>query len=428
MTIALTKGNWPITSPVDALSRGLDLLLIPVVCFVLLIKAYEIFDLYVFLIIITPVYLIKNLLVDRLAPETPTLNWLDLAVLFVGIVEVVSYATSTYQPNSLYYLVEALFLFLFYCLIRFNLRHDYQRVAIYLAIAATGFWISSRALYSFWRHYGRLNALGFGDASEFKHLFGLVGSDGYATAERITMLLAFLPFPLILFFKLKRLRRVRWLMLAPVATILLALSVTFSRAVYVAVFAFLLVASLLVYRYKLFSARRIILFNLLVGIVALVCLAPVAKPVLTTLEMFKSKSQVRSLEGRIHLWRASIDIVEQHPWTGAGACNFPMRYGGYTEEHTAFVVSTFNYFLQILAERGALGLLAYSLLLFAFFKTSADHIKLCKSELYRLTAILCVASFGVVIVRDLTYSSILINKAANAVLWLMFAAIARTEA
>jgi O-antigen ligase len=144
--------------------------------------------------------------------------------------------------------------------------------------------------------------------------------------------------------------------------------------------------------------------------------------------MFKSKSQVRSFEGRMHLWRASVDIVEQHPWTGVGTYNFPMRYAAYTEDHTAIVVSTFNYFLQILAERGALGLLAYSLLLFAFFKTSAAHIKLCKSELHRLTAILFVASFAAVIVRDLTYSSILINKGANAVLWLMFAASARPEA
>jgi O-antigen ligase len=202
--------------------------------------------------------------------------------------------------------------------------------------------------------------MGFSDPTEFKHLYGLVGPPGYSTGERVTLFLLLLPFPLILFLAFKeKLRSIRWLLVCPVITLVLALSVTFLRGIYAAVFFFMLGASVLLYWYRIASGRRIIWFNLALGVVVAACLTPLAGPVLTTAAMFKSSSQVRSLEGRVQLWRGSLELVARHPWTGAGAFNFPLEYVAASEARPVFGAGAFNYFLQILVEKGALGLAAY---------------------------------------------------------------------
>jgi O-antigen ligase len=398
--------------------------LIPVVGLILLYKVYETFDLSLIIVVVTIAYSLRSLFLSW--PSIPRFDLLDLSVLFVAMAELISYATSIYPANSIRWLAEALFLLLFYCLIRTNVVHDYQRVGIYLMLTVLAFWISSRALYSFWRHYGRLDSMGFSDPTEFKHLYGLVGPPGYSTGERVTLFLLLLPFPLILFLTFKeKLRSIRWLLLCPVITLVLALSVTFLRGVYAAVFFFILGASFLLYRYRVASGRRIILFNLVLGVVVAACLVPLARPVLTTAAMFKSSSQVRSFEGRIQLWRESLELVVRHPWTGVGALNFPIGYVAASEARPVFGAGSFNYFLQVLVEKGVIGLAAYLLLLFAFFKGSITGCRLAESRLHKTAAILLMVGVAAVIVRDLTYSSMLINKGANAVLWLTLAINAR---
>lgn len=175
----------------------------------------------------------------------------------------------------------------------------------------------------------------------------------------------------------------------------------------------------------MFSARRIIIFNLALIVVVSALLAPLAKPVLTTVVMLKSLSQVRSFEGRIHLWRGSLELAGGHPWTGVGAFNFPLKYVAASEARPAFGASAFNYFLQILVEKGIIGFAAYLLLLFAFFKTSITGCRLAESRLHKTAAILLMIGIAAVIVRDLTYSSMFINKGANVVLWLALAINAR---
>ncbi|HWC77096.1 MAG TPA: O-antigen ligase family protein, partial [Blastocatellia bacterium] len=394
---------------------------------IVLVKVYELLDLSIVVVAVTLVYLLRSGLQSGF--PKPRFDLLDLSVVLVALAEVISYATSTYPPNSIRWVSEALFLLLLYSLIRVAVVHDYQRVAIYLLITALAFWISSRALYSFWRHWGRLEAMGFTDPTDFRHLYGLVGPPGYATAERVTLFLLLLPFPLILFLTFKsfkeKLRPIRWLLLAPVITLVLALSVTFSRGVYVAICFFVAGASILLYRYRVASAGRIILFNLLLAIVVSLFLSPLARPVLTTVAMFRSPSQVRSFEGRIQLWRSSLELAGRHPWTGAGAFNFPIEYVADSEARPAFGASAFNYFLQILVEKGVVGLAAYLLLLFAFFRMSIIGSSMAQSRLHKTAAILFMIGVGAVIVRDLTYSSMFINKGANTLLWLMLAINAR---
>jgi O-antigen ligase len=127
------------------------------------------------------------------------------------------------------------------------------------------------------------------------------------------------------------------------------------------------------------------------------------------------------------LWQGSLELAARHPWTGAGAFNFPLEYVAASEARPAFGASAFNYFLQILVEKGVIGLAAYLLMLFAFFRASLAGCCFADNPLHKTAAILFIVGVGAVIVRDLTYSSMFINKGANAVLWLTLAINARPK-
>ncbi|HUK90498.1 MAG TPA: O-antigen ligase family protein, partial [Blastocatellia bacterium] len=323
--------------------------------------------------------------------------------------------------------------FLFYCAIRSGLRRELQRTALFLFLTLVGIWMSSRALYSFWLHCGRLRSLGFTDLTSFKHLYGLVGVDSYSTGERITVFLLLLPFPLALFARFQRLRSIRWLLLFPVITLLAALTATFLRGVYAAVLLFFLIADLLAWRYRIVPLKPLVKLHFVLGVFTLLMLAPVLKSVATTATILTTASQVRSVQGREETWRNSLEMVKRHPLFGIGAQNFPIHYSFYSEAHPTYVTSAYNYFLEVLIEKGVVGLAAYIGALFVFFWISFRVIRARKrhpndTPVYRaLFVVLIVAACCAVIVRDFTFSSLLINKGASALLWLGFASVANLE-
>ena len=406
---------------VTTLASSLDAALIAVVCYVITIKIWETSHLYAFILIASVVYAGAGVIVRTSRQPTVGLSLMDIGLFAVVVVEAISYAESSYRPNSLLSLGEVSFLFLFYCLVRSGMHADFQRVAIFGFLSLLGFWISSRALYSFYLHYRRLSALGFTDLTNFKHLFGMVGPDGYSTGERITTLLLLLPFPLMLVFRFRK-HRARWLLAVPVITMVAALCMTFSRGIYVSIGAFAVVADVMFWRFRLMRSKTIFIWNAIVLSTVLIVLAPVAKSVLKTAAVVSTQSQVRSIEGRVDIWRQSIELARRHPLYGFGAYNFPMRYASYSEEHPSFVTGSYDYFLQILLERGILGLTAYLAVFLVFFwfcyRTSKQRDM---GELQAAIVILSAAGCIAALVRDITFSSMLINKGAAVLMWFSFA-------
>jgi O-antigen ligase len=406
------------------LSHALDILLIPIVGLAAWIKINETHSLYWFIAAVVAVYSIRALLAERARLPAIRPGPLDCALILLVVIEAVSYAASTYRPNSLDWLVEITFLFLFYLLIRTNLRHDYQMVAILVILSLMDFWLSARAVYSFRNHYLRLEAHGFYRLDEFKHLFFMVGPSGYATGERITLFFLLMPFPLALFLRFRSLNRLKYLFVAPVITTLVILAVSFSRGVYLAEAAFFVIAGALLARHRVLPFRRIVVSTGVLVAVLSVLLLPVARPVLSTIRVFGTESQTRSAESRIRVWKDSLRLVEQHPWSGVGSNNFPMRYVYYTQDHSAFVVSAFNYFLQVLVEKGIPGLVVYCIVALAFFTVAAGKLRSATDEFQKGLMILLISAYSAVLVRELTYASMFVNKGANTLLWLAFAIVA----
>jgi O-antigen ligase len=355
------------------------------------------------------------------------INWVDCSLFVVVLSETLCYFNSTYRPNSLHDYQEVLFLALFYCLVRLHLRHEYQRTGVFLLLSLFGLCLSVAALLSFGRQHASLTSLGFDDPTSFRAYFNFFQPPGIPVGEWITIFLMLLPFPILLFLKFADTARA-WALLCPAVALLLTISVTFSRGLYVAAAVFFVSAVLLFWLYGLAQLKRFARFSLcaLLLAVVVVSVTPVREPLLTTASMFKTASHVRSFEGRANLWKASWEVVKARPLFGVGAFNFPMQYAAYKAEDSVYVGRTFNIFLQLLVEKGLVGLLAYCLLFFSFFKVAHDNIRLLPADsFHKAVSVLLMASCLALLVRDLSYSSTFVNDGVSALLWFIFASSAR---
>ena len=404
-----------------------DYFFVFITCLIIIVKIYGLFNLNFLFLFVFFIYLARNIFLDDRNVSMPRFTWLDAAILFIAVAEGVTYATSLYCENSFYSVVEISFLTLFFYWIKFNLNHDYQRTMIYLFVTGLGVLFSIEGVLGFLSDYVQMKEAGFSDFSDFRHIIYFGSPIGSPTGEWITIYLAFLPFSLIVLFeKFRKGSRESFLLLIPVMLLLLVPVLSCFRGMYLALASFALVASILFLSYKLSSMKKVILFNtvFIFSIGLMVVISPFFKPVLTTIALFQTTSQVRSYEGRKSLWKSGVEMIKDHPITGIGANNFPIRYVTYKDQNddAPFIGRVFNFFLQVTIEKGLTGLFACCFLIFAFFFISHRKTRLLDNNWnQKVVVVLFMSAFAAIIVRDLTYSSILSNKGAHLLLWLMIA-------
>ena len=290
-----------------------------------------------------------------------------------------------------------------------------------------GVLLSISGILYFLSSYFQMRAAGFSNFCDFRHIFYFGSPAGSPTGEWITLYLAFLPFSfIVLFEKFKKDKRESLLLLIPPILILIILVCSCSRGMYLAIGSFAFFGSALFLWYKLSSLKMVVLFNtiFLISLGLIIVTSPLFKPVVTTLSLFQTTSQVRSYEGRKSIWKAGIEMIKNYPLSGIGANNFPIMYVTYKDQYddTPFVGRVFNFFLQLTIEKGIVGLIAYCFLIITFFCISHQKIKLLHNEWnQQVVVVLFVSTFAAIIVRDLTYSSILFNKSVHLLLWFMLA-------
>jgi putative inorganic carbon (HCO3(-)) transporter len=411
------------------LSGLLDLLLVLVVALFISLKLKEYYNINLVLLGVALVFALRNVFLDAPWSRAGRLNLLDVAVAAVALHEVGGYFVSAYRANSFYSVAEALALFLFYWLVRLNLEREYQQTALYLFLSLWGVLLSAAACYYYYHLSARLRALGFEDITDFRNHIYFLNPVGLSVGEWCTVLFLLLPFPLALLVKFRRVRYARWLLTLAATAILGAMALTFIRGVYIGAAAFVVVGNALCWLYGLFPARRLAALNLAALVLLSLALSPVRRPVLTTLSLFGTTSQVRSFEGRKTIWKDSLAMVEDHPWFGVGSNNFPMRYAAYRaqSDDAVFAVRPFNYVLHILIEKGVVGLLVYGFFFFSLFLTSHRKLTRLRGDVYRQSVVvLFVTAVVSAVVRDMSESSILINHGVGALLWFMFALLARS--
>lgn len=407
-----------------AVERCLEVLVIPVVGLVIVVRCLYGPDtgVGVWLLTLSVIYAALFLLGRAPAERLGRVDWALLAVI---LAETASYFNSTYRANSLRGYHETLFIFLFYCFVRLHLKHGRQQVGVFLLITLLGLYLSATALLSFQGQYAELASHGFDDMTDFRQILRAFRIGDYPAAEWVTLYLMLLPFPTLLFIRFAGAApRAAWLLLCPAVLLLLVIAATFSRGLYIATAAFFVSSALLFRMYRLTALRRLVCFSAVSFLLfaLFLCVTPLGPPTLKSAAMFSTTSQVRSLEGRAGASKAAWEIFKVHPLLGVGSFNFPMHYAAYKEEDAVFAGRAFNIFLQILVEKGVVGLLAYCLLFFAFFKASHEKMRRLGDDTFQkaVTAVLAAACVAL-LVRDLSYSSMLTNAGVSALLWFAFA-------
>ena len=407
------------------LEKTLDVSFIPAMGVVLLSRLLDFPVTTLILLAAGVIYTTRNVLAEETRLRDLRLNWLDIATVVVMATEIVNYFASTYRLNTLASLADVSFLFLLYWTIRVNLKHEYQLIGLILILTLFGLYLTGRVIYVFWSQYHYLTLLRFDDFSSLRERLNLLTPEGMAISEWVTLFLMFLPFPVLLLIKYsERLRLALLPAMCCLLVMLIAIAITFSRALYISAFSFFLIGSVICFYYGLFSLRQLLIFNGLLTLAfwVFIVFSPIAKPVVTTMSLLQTPSQVRSLQGRVSTWTTALEMTRSHPLLGIGAYNFPMQYVAYRPPNTVYVSRALNLLLQILVERGLLGLVAFGLLLFSFLKTSVQRLRLSKATVFeRGVVALFVAATIAAVIRDLSYFSIMNNKGVAMLLCFMFA-------
>ena len=401
-----------------------DVLLVFVTGFLIVVRAKEYFNVNALLLVIAAGCVLKNFLWDESWQRAGRLNLLDVSIMTVAGVELLNYLTSSYRPNTFLYLNDVLFLFLFYWLIRFNLNRDYQRTALFVVLTVCGVVLAGFAVYYSWTLRGCLAGLGFTDVTNFRNYIYFLNPIGQPIGVWATIFFPLLCFPVILLVKFRHSRLARVLFAQPIGLILVALALTFIRGVYIGLAAWFALLITLMLVYRVFPVRTILRAGLILPTLVIPGLLPVLRPVMTTLSLFSTTSQVRSFNGRTKLWADSWQMVKDHLWFGVGSGNFVMKHMAYraTDDDAAFVLRPFNVLLQIIAEKGVVGLLAYGFLAIAFLWVSHRKLRALRHNSYeQFVVLIFVTAFIGMLVRDMSESSMLVNGGVGVMLTYMFA-------
>ena len=192
------------------------------------------------------------------------------------------------------------------------------------------------------------------------------------------------PFVLALLFLGKK----KSLALFIVSCLLLAvLLLTFSRGGYFGLLACLAVFFLFAWRF--FGAREKKFFSACFLVMAAILLL-VGRPVATRLASSFNLSEGSNM-GRLVIWQDSWEIIKKNPIIGVGLGNYPLAVG--LEQNYRNAVTSHNLYLDILAETGLFGLLAWLALIFAAAKGAIKKID--KAPIVALGALSALTYFSV---------------------------------
>jgi len=135
--------------------------------------------------------------------------------------------------------------------------------------------------------------------------------------------------------------------------------------------------------------RKILLAT---AIVCIVIISMLAGMLIIRADSFLDLSNPQnSLIQRLFFWKAGVEIIKDFPFTGVGLGNFGLIYPKYRSPRAIETHFAHNSYLQIWAEMGILGLLAWLWLILGFFRAGLRNLKVEYGQNY-LTIGLIAAS------------------------------------
>jgi len=309
-----------------------------------------------------PLLLCGVLLLAAFLPGSGTLRLclLDWFVLLVLTYEIPSLAMSQYSANGLRAAMTALLASLLYFCVRLAVRRSGQVFLIAALVGVGGAILACLAWIQFHDHVLRLRANGFWEIVAFRARL-IDPPAPWILGEWLTLVLLTLPFaaavPVYLW--LGR-RRTLAVIAAPIPVVICAgLLLSCSRAVFWGLIVFTVAAVAAAAVYRVIPIRPALIA--LVGALCILGLVLAGEEALYpgVMEAYTGRhtSQVRSAEGRLAIWKRSAEVFRVSPLWGVGAGNAPLFLASNAnqDETTGFASRTFSLPVQLLTEKGAIG-------------------------------------------------------------------------
>ncbi|MDZ4707777.1 MAG: O-antigen ligase family protein [Saprospiraceae bacterium] len=334
---------------------------------------------------------------------------IDLLLLALLGIEFFTYFFSIYRPNSFLSVEKMFFWVLFYYLLRLGLRNSISRNVLLTSLGILGLLLSFGSIISFFLLKANLEAEGWLDASQFKALFSPFG---FRNNDWATLALCFLPFPLIVGVLFRSAKYPVWIGLLCFSLVVFSVLISFSRGAYLSLVVFGSVLTTGFIFFRLVKLKTLFLPVIAtIGILALM-LVPIYEPFKSTMAMNKTVSQQRSTKGRLETFQLAWCKVKDHWWPGAGAYNYALsRNHCYpVNEDAGYHVFTNNLYLQILIEKGLLGLIIYSLLFLVILWRFFIRLSRDTNTQERIVYLLLFAGFITYCFRELFFSSFFENN------------------
>ena len=374
--------------------------------------------------IVYPIIVVSLLIIIHqvLIKSILRVNIVDVLVVIWLLFELYSFSISQYKTNSYVYLVNVVIIFLLYINIRFlNVRGDLWLVLV--CFSAYIFLINFVELLFFFIQFSRITFYGFNDLTQFRFLFMPFG---FLSNEWVVDLLLLLIFPLALYIYIVLNRKtivsdnkmssycvnnIHFLvgLTFTINLVLFNILISFSRGGYVALGLVFIIISLLLLTCKKISFFRLIKYLLFLFIIPLIAAFFLRVPVIETFMINKSTTHERSTEGRKNIWGSAIDMVKENPINGIGTNNFALKYNsvsarGASDSFTGRIANTY---LQLLVEKGIVGVFFYIFLFAAFIFFALRQLNVNRLSLLEKTFIIVLGScFAGVAIREFTFSSI----------------------
>ena len=339
------------------------------------------------------------------------MNPVDWGVLLVTTYEIPSLLFSQYRANSTFFAWTMAVSALLYYFIRLTLRTPRQVVIVSGALAAFGAFLAWSAVSQFGANLERFQSAGFIEMVPFRSVLIHVPAP-FVLGEWLTLLILLLPFAgvvIVYFWSTHRVLAV--LSFAVPVALTAAMILSCSRAVFWSVVVFLVSLCSLALIYKLTRIRTALIATVsaIACVAILIVSAELIYPGVLDAYAKRDVSQVRSMAGRVSIWKRSRALFEAHPLWGVGSANAALFLTSTsTDDDSGFASRTFSLPVQVLAEKGAVGASCYLALLVLLTMQFHRRMRSSVVESWRKLAAACFASgIAAAVFRDLTYSSLL---------------------
>lgn len=300
------------------------------------------------------------------------------------------------------YLLGLFFNVLVYFTIRFSLRKERQEDLFMGVMAGFVILLSLLTICSFYFFKFNIEYEGFTDLVNFKSLFHPLGS---LLNDLVTILLLSSAFLLLALTRARFVTLWFWILVTGIGLVQLSIVFSFSRGAYLSVLVGLAVFFGLGLLLRVVSRKKILLF--ITGTLLMLILAalPVKQEFITTAGLTGSTSQLRSVSGRVELWKAAYQLIKEEPLSGVGNDQFSLRANPYlaSNEDAMFTGRATNSYLQLLVEKGIIGFVPWAVFIGLLMSILFRQIR--RQDHNSLPALLLLSVFITVLFRELSFST-----------------------